>query len=369
MVSGNGMVARPMEAHCLLGIAIVACLALAACGTASGQTGTAAGVATTTPATSSSATATSGGMAGPGSGQAAQGSGQAAQGLGQAGNGPAQAVPGAAATRPKPRALALPATARPGDHGKGVAALQRQLATLGYEVRKVDGQYGSATQHAVVAFQKVNHLTRDGIAGPKTMKAPAQPRARPPRVGERLHGLGPGDAVTAQVVHLLERHHGVLGRRPVLAVDLADLVAEGGELPLERGDALAVVTGTGRGGQRQRPRLGPRGRRAGHRLGGPVARLAQPLGRLAGPLGRLARSRPGHAARGGGGGAAGGWSGGGGGGGGGGGDAGRGARLTGRRAARGQRQAGDDRDAEQTSALPWVAPPCHSRSPSLSSSV
>src|SRR6266511_1186518 len=67
--------------------------------------------------------------------------------------------------------------------------------------------------------------------------AAAQPRARPPRVGERLHGLGPGDAVTAQVVHLLERHHGVLGRRPVLAVDLADLVAEGGELPLERGDA------------------------------------------------------------------------------------------------------------------------------------
>src|SRR6266508_3190795 len=132
----------PWKRTGLLGIAIVACLALAACGTASGQTGTAAGVATTTPATSSSATATSGGMAGPGSGQAA---------------------PGAAATRPKPRALALPATARPGDHGKGVAALQRQLATLGYEVRKVDGQYGSATQHAVVAFQKVNHLSRDGI--------------------------------------------------------------------------------------------------------------------------------------------------------------------------------------------------------------
>src|SRR6266508_3942470 len=107
----------PWKRTGLLGIAIVACLALAACGTASGQTGTAAGVA------------------GPGSGQAAQGSGQAAQGLGQAGNGPAQAVPGAAATRPKPRALALPATARPGDHGKGVAALQRQLATLGYEVR------------------------------------------------------------------------------------------------------------------------------------------------------------------------------------------------------------------------------------------
>jgi Putative peptidoglycan binding domain/L,D-transpeptidase catalytic domain len=178
----------PWKRTGLLGIAIIACLALAACGTASG-------VATTTPATSSSAAATtSGGMAGPGSGQAAQGSGQA-------GNGPAQAMPGAAATRPKPRALALPATARPGDHGKGVAALQRQLATLGYEVRKVDGQYGSATQHAVVAFQKVNHLSRDGIAGPKTMKALAHPKRPRPRLGGS--GLHVEADLTLQVIHIV----------------------------------------------------------------------------------------------------------------------------------------------------------------------
>src|SRR6266511_715263 len=120
---------------------------------------------------------------------------------GRAGNGPAQAVPGAAATRPKPRALALPATARPGDHGKGVAALQRQLATLGYEVRKVDGQYGSATQHAVVAFQKVNHLSRDGIAGPKTMKALAHPRRPRPRLGGS--GLHVEADLTLQVIYIV----------------------------------------------------------------------------------------------------------------------------------------------------------------------
>ncbi len=193
----------PWKRTGLLGIAIVACLALAACGTASGQTGTAAGVATTTPATSSSATATSGGMAGPGSGQAAQGSGQAAQGLGQAGNGSAQAMPGAVATPPRPQRLALPATAHPGDHGKDVAALQRQLATLGYEVRKVDGQYGSATQHAVVAFQKVNLLSRDGIAGPKTMKAlahPKRPRPRPRLGGSGLHVEAD---LTLQVIYIV----------------------------------------------------------------------------------------------------------------------------------------------------------------------
>ena len=171
----------------LLGIAILASLALAACGTASGQTGTAAGVATTVaPATSGAAT-TSGGAAASGSGQAAQGS--------------AQALPGEAAARPKPQAPALPATVHPGDHGKGVAALQRQLAALGYEVRKVDGQYGPATQHAVVAFQKVNHLSRDGVAGPKTMKALAHPRRPRPRMGGS--GLHVEADLTLQVIYIV----------------------------------------------------------------------------------------------------------------------------------------------------------------------
>ena len=168
----------------LLGIAIATALGLAACGTASGQTGTAAGVSTTaTPATTSGAAISRSGQAGSGSGQA----GRSARD---------------AALRPKPREEpALPATARPGDHGKGVAALQRQLADLGYEVRKVDGQYGSATQHAVVAFQKVNRLSRDGVAGPKTMKALAHPRRPQPRTG----GKGPHleADLSLQVIYLV----------------------------------------------------------------------------------------------------------------------------------------------------------------------
>jgi N-acetylmuramoyl-L-alanine amidase len=175
----------PWKRTGLLGIAIVASLGLAACGTASGQTG-AAGVSTTAaPTTSSAGTATSG------SGQAASASRQLASGSGQAARESTQAMPtpGAKAARPRPPAApALPATAHPGDHGKGVAALQRQLAALGYEVRKVDGRYGPATQHAVVAFQKVNRLSRDGVAGPRTMKALAHPgRPRPQMGGSGLH--------------------------------------------------------------------------------------------------------------------------------------------------------------------------------------
>lgn len=172
----------------LLGIAIVASLGLAACGTASGKAGaagvsTATGVSTTGPAATGAGTA----ISGTGTAEAAQGSGQAS--------------PGAEATRPKPPAPALPAIARPGDHGKGVAALQRQLAALGYEVRTVDGQYGPATQHAVVAFQKVNHLSRDGLAGPKTMKALAHPRRPSPHTGGS--GLHLEADLTLQVIYVV----------------------------------------------------------------------------------------------------------------------------------------------------------------------
>src|SRR6266545_1514961 len=182
----------PWKRTGLLGIAIVACLALAACGTASGQTGTAAGVATTTPATSSSATATSGGMAGPGSGQAAQGSGQAAQGLGQAGNGPAQAVPGAAATRPKPRALALPATARPGDHGKGVAHPRRPRPRLGGSGLHVEADLTLQVIYIVSSGRIQQILDASSASGRTYLSHGSVRRAHTPegsfRIGRKVNG-------------------------------------------------------------------------------------------------------------------------------------------------------------------------------------
>jgi len=52
-----------------------------------------------------------------------------------------------------------------------VKALQEALKTLGYFSGTCTGYYGSVTFDAVVAFQKANALTADGIAGPITLTA------------------------------------------------------------------------------------------------------------------------------------------------------------------------------------------------------
>lgn len=65
---------------------------------------------------------------------------------------------------------ALETLSKVGSQGDEVRAIQQKLADLGYGV-KVDGIYGSATKKAVIAFQKANGLTADGIAGQKTLAA------------------------------------------------------------------------------------------------------------------------------------------------------------------------------------------------------
>lgn len=64
-----------------------------------------------------------------------------------------------------------PPSHRRGDEGAEVLALQQRLVALGFWIPTVDGTYGSITEQAVLAFQKVNGLGRDGIAGPNTLAA------------------------------------------------------------------------------------------------------------------------------------------------------------------------------------------------------
>lgn len=58
-----------------------------------------------------------------------------------------------------------------GDQGDDVRKLQAALTDAGYELGKIDGDFGIRTQRAVVCFQFEHSLEVDGIAGPQTQAA------------------------------------------------------------------------------------------------------------------------------------------------------------------------------------------------------
>ncbi len=63
------------------------------------------------------------------------------------------------------------ALSKMGSTGKEVSEIQSKLKEWGYYGGAVDGIFGTATRNAVVAFQKANGLTADGIVGSKTLAA------------------------------------------------------------------------------------------------------------------------------------------------------------------------------------------------------
>jgi len=73
-----------------------------------------------------------------------------------------------------------------GESGDAVAALQQRLFDLGYWLGEPDGTYGQLTRQAVMAFQKVEGLGRDGVAGPVTQERLAVAGRPTPRGGSGL---------------------------------------------------------------------------------------------------------------------------------------------------------------------------------------
>jgi hypothetical protein len=67
--------------------------------------------------------------------------------------------------------VAAPAKLGVGNQGAEVTALQDQLIGLGYWLGEPDGVFDQDTKHALVAFQKLAGLTRDGVLGPRTQAA------------------------------------------------------------------------------------------------------------------------------------------------------------------------------------------------------
>ena len=66
-----------------------------------------------------------------------------------------------------------PRTLKRGMEGADVARLQGDLITLGYDVGKwgADGDFGAATESAVMAYQTAKNLDADGVVGEKTWAA------------------------------------------------------------------------------------------------------------------------------------------------------------------------------------------------------
>ena len=116
----------------------------------------------------------------------------------------AAAKGGAAAATAQPAAQT---SLRSGSAGEEVVRLQNALRALGYQIT-ADGKYGSATVAAVTAFQRVEGLTPDGVAGQETLSrlyaraaqgsAPTAAPAAAPTAAPAQQPAVPG-ALTARV--------------------------------------------------------------------------------------------------------------------------------------------------------------------------
>jgi peptidoglycan hydrolase-like protein with peptidoglycan-binding domain len=103
----------------------------------------------------------------------------------------ATTVPPTTTTLPPTTTTTLPpdaaadGTLKLDEEGPAVLAMQQRLVDLGYWMGggDPDGQYGQLTRQAVMAFQKVEGLGRDGVAGPVTQARLATASRPTPRGG------------------------------------------------------------------------------------------------------------------------------------------------------------------------------------------
>jgi peptidoglycan L-alanyl-D-glutamate endopeptidase CwlK len=123
-----------------------------------------------------------------------------------------------------------------GSSGKAVRQLQRKLTTLGFQSGVADGDFGPATQAAVLAFQKSEGLLADGVAGPRTLQALGLARDDAlhsvldqitPRTVSEMFPATQVDAIKANLPAILEAlREAQLCDRPMVLMALATIRAE-----------------------------------------------------------------------------------------------------------------------------------------------
>lgn len=121
---------------------------------------------------------------------------------------------------------------RVGDEGPAVLALQQRLSDLGYWMGTPDGHFGYLTSQAVLAFQKVAGLGRDGIAGPVTQAALAK--------GIRPEARTSGDGIEIDLTHQV-----LLVIRDGSVVRIYNVSTGSGKAYDENGSSGVAITPTG----------------------------------------------------------------------------------------------------------------------------
>ena len=94
---------------------------------------------------------------------------------------------------------------RQGSTGGEVKEVQRRLKAWGYYNGTVDGVFGAGTKKAVIAFQKKNGLTADGIVGKSTYKALGMNSSYQVLQGANTSSGGGTNGYTSSDVYLLAK--------------------------------------------------------------------------------------------------------------------------------------------------------------------
>ncbi len=145
--------------------------------------------------------------------------------------------PNRATPTPAPTAAPSPTPSylSAGAQGQMVAELQTRLQELGYYTGKIDGDYGSGTKAAVQAFQQMNGLDADGVAGQKTLAVLFSDSAVPKP--------GPVDTLAGSVPLLVNKWNPLpAGFEPADLVTVKDLA--GNVMTYERDSIQAVREAT-----------------------------------------------------------------------------------------------------------------------------
>lgn len=96
------------------------------------------------------------------------------------------------------------AVLKQGSSGSEVKEVQRRLKLWGYYKGSVDGVFGASTKSAVIAFQKKNGLTADGVVGKSTYKALGMTNSYNLLVGGSSSGQG-ANGFSSSDVYLLAK--------------------------------------------------------------------------------------------------------------------------------------------------------------------